>query len=256
MSASRHPGEVYQLPPGVAEPTDTKQRRHLLVSHNSDTDTAAVVAYSSTRDTEARLGKGAHVTIDPFSDEYGTDRGFDEITLVYLCRLRSVLTRHVRDCRGRVIDEMPEVRRVLASSLGLGMGTARAGLAAGSFRGQLVRFTPATQQKTLTPWGVIVTEPYYSLRRRYQHVLPIYVFKSLSMLRRGDLIVEEREWLNGIEASQVLISAENLFSPFLGNPAEAPTKDYQPEIEALSTQVIDRATMDEIDQTLRLYFDL
>ena len=89
-------------------------------------------------------------------------------------------------------------------------------------------------------------------------MLPLFPVTRYTRPQKGDLVLTGKDWSKEIDpdAKGILVSAQTLFCPFLGGLTPVPSSDYEPEIQALSTTVIDRASMDEIDQALRLYFDL
>ena len=95
---------------------------------------------------------------------------------------------------GRIIDEMPDIRRELHRALGLGTGTSATGPAAGSFRGHVAELSRALAAEMDTRFAVIVTDPGYSLARRYQLILPLLNAAEYNS-EPGDVIVSRTPWL-------------------------------------------------------------
>lgn len=242
------PGEVYALRPGVAEPTDPKQRPHLLLSRVTHGVAHGTVAYCSTEPTEAEFYI-SHEVFDPRATTY-KGAGFSERTYIYVGRLRPVPAHKITQFQGRVIDEMPRIRSKLVEALGLGKGTARgSGIAAGSNRGRIAIFSEATADRYLTYYGIVVTHPGYSRQRRYLTVVPIFL--NVPRPRPGDLIVEDEDWLAALDAPRALVAAEEIFSPFWGTePARQEIVDLHP------TAVVDDETMAAIEKRLVDYFEL
>lgn len=75
---------------------------------------------------------------------------------------------------GRIVEELPALRRSLRSALGIGTGSCGgSGVAGGSWRGRVVVPRPAVAEEVDCEHALIVTEPRYSLRERYQIVVPL-----------------------------------------------------------------------------------
>jgi hypothetical protein len=243
----RYPGEVWYLPREAREEGDTKGRRHVLLTPCREAGDHATLAYASTQPTDARRG-GAHVWIDPARTRYGATglTGFNRPTYVYPCRLVNAASEEMDRMVGRLIDEMAEVRSTLADALGLGTGTCDgSGGAEGSWRGRVVRITDALAEETEFLYGVTVTEPGYSRRRRYQLVIPLLneeEFEADPLDIRVDdpsLAVLGREWNSALIATRLIQTAF-----------------HRREIAAWTGLVVTDAVMSQIDEALRSLFAL
>lgn len=243
------PGEVFELPPGRAEPTDPKDRLHLLLNQVTRGVSQGTVAYCSRQATEARKF-AEHVVFDPANTTY-RGAGFTDLTYIYVSRLRPVPQHQLTQFRGRLIDEMPGVRTALVKSLGLRSGTgAGNGPARGSNRGRIARFTDATTDRVYTRYGIVVTHPGYSNQCRYLTVVPLFL--NVPRPQPHDIIVEDEPWLAELEgATRALAAAEELFSPFWGSdPRRQEILDLHPRA------VADDGTMTVIEDRLIDYFEL
>jgi hypothetical protein len=241
----RYPGEVWFLPPDDDDQGDPKWRRHvLLTTCDESRDLPAVFAYASTQSTEAGRG-AAYVLFDPGSARYGKSghAGFTSATYIYPTRLVSVDPRDLRQFRGRLIEEMAELRLKLQEALGLGTGTTLGqGGAAGSWRGRVIRLTAEYAARTGFELGLIVTEPQYSNRQRYQIIIPLVLDVEPEL---GDVVVRDKEWLSNIEDG---LAFAVLAVPFVHSVFH-PTR----VMGYIGTEV-DEATMAEVDDGLRALF--
>jgi len=188
------------------------------------------------------------VWIDPARTRYGASglTGFNRPTFVYPCRLVNAASEEMDRMVGRLIDEMSEVRSTLADALGLGTGTCGgSGKAEGSWRGRVVRVTDALAEETEFLYGVTVTEPGYSRRRRYQLLVPLLnedEFEGDSLdIRVEDpsLAVLGREWNSALIATRLIQTAF-----------------HRQEIAGWSGLVVTEAVMAQIDEALRSLFAL
>jgi hypothetical protein len=243
----RYPGEVWLLPPDDDEHGDPKWRRHvLLTACDQGRDDPAVFAYASTQSTEAGRG-AAYVLFDPASTRYGKSghAGFTAATYIYPARLVSVDPGDLRQFRGRLIDEMAGLRLKLQEAMGLGAGTTLGpGAAAGSWRGRVIRLTPDYAARTGFDHGLVVTEPQYSNRQRYQIIVPLILDVEPEP---GDVVVRDNAWLSDIEDG---LAFAVLAVPFVHSVFH-PTRVWG-DVGA----VVDEATMTEIDDALRALFAL
>lgn len=241
----RYPGEVWFLPPDDDDHGDPKWRRHVLLTTCDETrDPPAVFAYASTQSTEAGRG-AAYVLFDPASTRYGKSghAGFTSATYIYPTRLVSVDPADLRRFRGRLIDEMAELRLKLQEALGLGTGTTHGqGGAADSWRGRVIRLTPDYATRTGFELGLIVTEPQYSNRQRYQIIVPVVLDVEPEP---GEVAVRDKEWLSDIADGLVFAVLAVPFVHSVFHPTRV--------IGDIGTKV-DEATMAEIDDALRALF--
>jgi hypothetical protein len=243
------PGEVFELPPGRAEPTDPKDRQYLLLNRVRTGVRQGTVAYCSTRATEARY-RIEHILFDPAKTSY-RGAGFTEPTFIYLGRLRPVPAHHLTQFRGRLIDDMPAARQALVKALGLRTGTASGtGHARGSNRGRIVEISPSEAERKYTPYGIVVTHPAYSKQQRYMTVVPLFL--NVPRPQPLDIIIDDEPWLAELEgATRALAAAEEVYSPFWGGVPEK-----QEVIGLHPRAVVDEATMTVIEDRLIDYFEL
>jgi hypothetical protein len=241
----RYPGEVYFLPRGAAEGGDTKPRRHVLLANCEDGADLAGFAYASTQLTEAAWG-APNALVNPAATKYRRT-GFSRPTYVYPSRIVSVDPECLEEPEGKVIDELPLIRTALSEALGLGTGTSNGrGPAAGSWRGRIVRLKPTIAEEVGGMLAVIVSDPEYSKAERYQNVVPILSFDEYEALD-SDVEIADTSLLEKVDKS--------LHRAFLWTRAVFAV--FQPtEVEVSSLVTIDEATIAELDESLRLHFEL
>lgn len=114
------------------------------------------------------------------------------------------------------------------------------------WRGRVVRLTHACREAIGYGFGVVVTDPAYSRRERYQIIVPVASTGEFESEPR-DLIVSGGDWLRAIspEASEVLAAigyVQAVFHPL--------------EIEGWTGYVVDDSTMNRIETALVERFDL
>jgi hypothetical protein len=244
----RNPGEVWFLPPDAVEGGDAKGRRHVLLTECEDQDDTGVFAYASTQTTEAVFGAAA-LLVDPERTPQGRSgqSGFERPTYIYPSRLVGASTDEMTRMVGRLVDELVELRELLRRALGIGAGVNTERLSSGrSWRGRIVRFSEIIQQEMDCAHGLIVTEPAYSIRQRYQVVVPVLDLREFESTGT-DVVVEEKEWLPLLfgEAAAAAFAIEMIQTVF------HPT-DIQGEMVA----VVDDETASRIDARLLQLFDL
>lgn len=243
----RYPGEVWFLPPEAEDEGDPKWRRHvLLTACDESRDEGAVLAYASSKATEAGYG-AAHLFFDPDTTAYGRSgrAGFDQATYVYPVRLVAADPADLRRLTGRLIDEMAELRARLHDALGLGTGTTGAGDAArGSWRGRIVRLDAGYAARTGFDLALVVTDPRYSTRRRYQVIVPLVTGVEPEP---GEVPVRDRPWLARIAEG---LGFGVLVVPFVHSVF------HGTRIAADTAIAVDRATMMAVDDALRVLFGL
>jgi hypothetical protein len=102
------------------------------------------------------------VLVDPSGATFAVT-GLREATYVYPSRLVTEEILRLGQPIGRVLDEMPAVRRELRLALGIGLGTAHTpGPALGSLRGQLIQLGPTLAEQLTTRYAVVVANPTYA----------------------------------------------------------------------------------------------
>jgi hypothetical protein len=226
----RYPGEVWVLPPEQRAEGDIKWRRHVLLVPCEDEGGNGTLAYASTSNTEGAFG-GASLLIDPATSPRC---GFSAGTYVIPCRLVSIASEDMDYRTGRLSREMEPLRRVLHGALGIGRGPGR-------LRGCIAELGAELAEEAGFDMGVIITEPDYSLARRYQLILPLLDATEYEA-KPSDIVVSGKPWLAdlgvGIFAVELVQSA---FHP----------------IEVVRTLTrVDDTTLARIDQALVRMFGL
>jgi len=245
--------ETFDLPPEGTLGGDTKgSRPHVLLRGCAPGDAVANLAYASTKGDEARRKpRPAVVCVD--RDETGyAGTGLTQKTWVYLSRLVISHPSDLKGPRGALDSEWEEIRSKLFASFGIGTGTAAHGTAAGSWRGCIVRLTPAFRDELQgAEHALVVTEPAYSRRRGYQHLVPIY-HGADSFGEEDDLVAQGR-WVSQI--------APGSASAFLAIPAvfsgcETGRPRIPGHMAQLTAAVVDQQTMERVDSALVSWFGL
>jgi len=238
----RYPGEVWFLPPEARVGGDPKGRRHVLLTACAEADDVGIMAYASTQRTEVEHG-AANVLLDPAATAYGRRglTGFSRPTYLYPSRLIPASSDDFRHMAGRIVDEMPALRRALRHALGLGAGSSvGTGPAAGSWRGCIVSLAPEMQREIGFGQGIIVTEPAYSNAERYQLFVPIDELREFDPLE-GDLAIPRPTWW----PADVLVAIPEVQSAF-----------HPTEISRWTGNAVGDDTMDRIDVALAELFGL
>jgi hypothetical protein len=235
---AHHPGEVWFLPPEAEEGGDPKCRRHVLLTPCEDVGDIGVFSYASTRPTEVRFG-ASYLLVRP------SPRGaFTQMTWVYLSRLVPVRSESFLRVTGQLIDEMPQLRRLLRHALGIGTGTGSAD--GGGWRGRFVRLSRSRSESIGYEHAIVVTEPRYSERQRYQIVVPVDDLRAFEP-QLGDVTVTTGEWFRAIasDVPGVLVAIPDVQSVF-----------HLHDIDDWAGTVVDGATMAKVEAALLELFDL
>ncbi|HEX6746067.1 MAG TPA: hypothetical protein VF092_02045 [Longimicrobium sp.] len=241
----RYPGEVWFLPPDAQHGGDSKARRHVLLTTCEDAGDIGVFAYASTQPTEANFG-AASLLVVPGASRYDHS-GFSKPTYVYPGRLVPAVSEDFLRMVGRLIDEMPELRRLLRKALGFGTGTSLGqGSAAGSWRGRVVEIGAVLRQYIGYAHGVVLTEPEYSRQARYQVIVPIDDIRAFEPAA-DDLVITDAEWFRELDSEMpaALVAIADVQSVF--HPAE---------IVGWTGVVVDDATIARIEAALAALFAL
>lgn len=241
----RYPGEVWFLPPDAAEGGDAKERRHVLLTSCTNHDDDGILAYASTQATEAAFG-AASLLLDPGRTHHGRAgrTGFDLPTYIYPSRLVGASANEMRHMVGRLVDELAELRVLLRKALGIGTGTSMT--ARSSWRGRIVRFSEAIRREMDCSYGLVITEPVYSSRQRYQLVVPVLDMREFDSAGM-DVVVEGKEWLPLVfgDAQAVAFAVEMIQTVF-----------HPTEIGVHPPTVVDGDTVSRIEARLLEMFDL
>ena len=227
----RYPGEVWLLAPECRVEGDIKWRRHVLLVPCEDEDDIGTLAYASTSNIESAFG-GASVLVDPGASPRC---GFSARTYVMPCRLVSVASEDMDRKTGRLSHEMVPLRRMLRSALGIGCGRGR-------LRGCIAELGEELAAEAGFGMGMIITEPGYSLARRYQLILPLLDATEYAA-KPGDVVVSGQPWLAELEAG--------IFAVELIQSAFHPT-----EVARTLGRMVDEETIARVDQALVQMFRL
>lgn len=147
---------------------------------------------------------------------------------------------------GRIIDELPDIRRALRRALGLDTGTAASGREMGSLRGHVIVLSDPLTDECGARYGVVVTEHGYSIAGRYQIFLPVLNAEAFHA-ERDDVVVAGEAWLNAMSPppSTAIIATRLVQTAF------------QPlDVKAILPVLVSQATIRAIDQALIEVFGL
>ena len=127
--------------------------------------------------------------------------------------------------------------------MGLKTGTTLGqGGAAGSWRGRVIRLTAEYAARAGFELGLIITEPQYSNRQRYQILVPLILDVEPEP---GEVVVRGKEWLLDIEDGLAFAVLAVPFVHSVFHPAR---------VAGDVAAMVDEATMAEVDDALRALF--
>lgn len=238
----RRAGQVFWLDAGATWMNQDKPRPFVLANAYSP-DLPATLVYGSTQETEKRIG-AACVEVNPVAG--GVNRnGLTARTYFYpgalLLAHHPDLPPHV----GFLGRSLSALRAALRTALGIGRGSCLSHrMYAGSRRGRIVLLAGPVARLLHTRFAIVLTEPRYSARKKYQLVVPV--------LRATDAEPDENHL--------------RIFSPVWRKVWNQPTESallpialtmsvWQPDHVARETEyVVDDDTLAEIDRRLCEYF--
>lgn len=240
------PGQIYYLPPEIREGPRKGHRPHLVLSLCTPESDTATFAYGSTRSTDAVRG-AAHVLVNPYATRYrGT--GLSLPTYFYPSRLLSFGLEDLPEPSGRIIDELPEIRRQLRIALGLGQGvTAEPSYRGANRRGRIAEYVRQAAEELGTTHGLVITERNYSRACLQQTTIPILDAAEYDA-RAGDVVIHRTgsRWPAEFAHTEALILAVPMI-----------TSIYEPDsLARYSPDVISEQTMHDIDAALERHFGL
>ena len=237
-------GNLYILPAEDDPDGDPKDRAHVALSIIDPLSDLITLAYCSTQRAEAEHG-APYVLIDPTGPTFKVT-GLHEATYVYPSRLVTEEVLRLGRPIGRVLDEMPAVRRELRSALGIGLGTAHtAGPALGSLRGQLIQLGSLLAEQLATTHAIVVTNPIYARKQRYLNIIPLYDADEYEPAT-VDVIWDRGVWGGKLALpASVLVCVSAICSCFGLN---------QNHVGAVLGQVVGDERMKSIDQALLRHF--
>lgn len=175
---------------------------------------------------------GASILVDPTRSP---GCGFSALTYVAPCRLVVAVSEDMGRLAGRLSRDMAPLRLALHRALGIGRGPQ-------SLRGRIVELAEELSAKAGFRMGVIVTEPVYSLARRFQLIVP-WLDAAEYLPKPGDVIVSGAAWLDQRKSGILAVD--------LVQTAYHPT-----EIARTLRRVVDEETISRIDQALVQMFGL
>lgn len=237
-------GNLYILPAEEDPGGDPKDRAHLVVSLVDPLSDLITLAYCSTQSLEADLGS-PHVVIDPAGRTFAVT-GLTEATYVYPSRLVTEEILRLGSPIGRVLDEMPAVRRELRSALGIGLGTAHTpGTALGSLRGQVIQLGPVLGEQLATRYAAVVANPTYARRQRYLNIVPL--FDADEYEAAGvDVTCDRGPWAYGLALPPRVLVCVSAICSCYGLDSN--------HLGAVLGKVVDDETMQSIDDALVSHF--
>jgi hypothetical protein len=237
-------GNLYILPAEEDPGGDPKDRAHLVVSLIDPLSDLITLAYCSTQGTEADLGS-PNVLIDPAGPAFAVT-GLREATYVYPSRRVTEEILRLGQPIGRVLDEMPAVRRELRSALGIGLGTAHTpGTALGSLRGQLIQLGPILADQLATWYAIVVANPTYARKQRYLNIVPLFDADEYEPAT-VDTVCDRRAWAAGLALPEnILVCISATCSCYGSDPNH---------LDAVLGRVVDDETMQSIDDALVRHF--
>jgi hypothetical protein len=185
------------------------------------------------------------VLIDPAGPTFAVT-GLREATYVYPSRLVTEDILRLGRPIGRVLDEMPAVRRELRSALGIGLGTAHtSGAALGSLRGQLIQLGPLLAEQLATRYAIVVANPIYARKQRYLNIVPLFdadEYEPASV----DITCDRGPWADGLALpASVLVYVSAICSCYGSD---------RNHLDAVLGKVIDDESMHSIDDALVRHF--
>jgi hypothetical protein len=187
----------------------------------------------------------ACLRVDPAASPC-TRTGFAKPTFVYPSRLVPAASEDFQRMTGRLIDEMPELRRRLQHAPGLGTGIAGQPGTEGSWRGRVIEFARNRREKIGFERGVVLTEHLYSARKRYQIVVPIDDLHGFEA-EPEDVEIPGADWFRHFDPSSpgVLVAIADVQSVF--HPAD---------IARWAGVVVDEPTVARMETALARLFAL
>jgi hypothetical protein len=205
--SDRPAGHVFILPHDRVPSSDAKDRGYVLLNRCAPPE-LGTLAYRSSKSTERdQFGApAASLAAVPSVLSVGRrrhgDRGSARDSLLYPTRLVSWPSDDLVRSSQTVVTLLRSIRQTTSIALGMGTGThVSAGL---GHRGKLLRLSHGGSEVLPFRWGVILTEPQYSVEQRWQVLVPIFrrVHTPLpSDVRIGDQADGERpapKWLSAI----------------------------------------------------------
>jgi hypothetical protein len=240
------PGQVYYLPPELREGPGKGDRPHLVLSLCAPGADTSTFAYGSTKATDALRG-AAHVLVDPGAGRCG-GTGLSRPTYFYPSRLLTFAIDDLPEPAGRIVDELPAIRRQLRGALGLGQGVTREPNARGANRrGRIAEYTPAISQELGATHCLLVTESRYSRTALQQTTIPLLNAMEFNATP-GDVLVQNTSGWQGRFALRL--------HPLLIAVPMITTVHERDGIARYTRTIVSEETMRDVETALVLHFGL
>ena len=240
------PGQVYYLPPELREGPGKGDRPHLVLSLCAPGAETSTFAYGSTKATDALRG-AAHVLVDPFATR-SRGTGLSRPTYFYPSRLLTFAIDDLPAPSGRIVDELPAIRRELKRALGIGQGVTReASFRGANRRGRIAEYAPAISEELGATHCLVVTEARYSRTALQQTTIPI-LNAMLYDATPGDVLVENTSGWQGRFSLRV--------HPILLAVPLITTVHERDSIARFTRTIVSEATMRDVEAALTLQFGL
>jgi hypothetical protein len=242
----RRCGDVHTLPLESLAGADVKPTRPWLLVHDpAEGEGSNVLAYGTSRDTEAIEGATAlDIRWRRLSGHFAESRFFT-------VRLRTEPAEEVPERIGYARDRSDDIRAALRQSLGIGTGVGSSPRPTIQ-RGQVVVLSAeVTEYLDGARTAVIVTEPRYSALRRHQLLLPVYSGED-DVAQPGEVECE-RPWVQSLPGAptRIVIATTTILTH------SEPGRPRRPGgIVGLTVARLDAATMENVDASLTAHLHL
>jgi hypothetical protein len=240
------PGQVYYLPPELREGPGKGDRPHLVLSLCAPGAETSTFAYGSTKATDALRG-AAHVLVDPCATRCG-GTGLSRPTYFYPSRLLTFAIDDLPEPAGRVMGELPAIRKQLTCALGLGQGVTReANCRGANRRGRIAEYTREISQELGATHCLVVTEARYSRTALQQTTIPLLNAMEYDAAP-GDVLVQSTSGWQGRFALQL--------HPVLLAVPLITTVHERDSLARYTRTIVSEATMRDVEAALMLHFGL
>jgi hypothetical protein len=240
------PGQVYYLPPELREGPGKGDRPHLVLSLCAPGAETSTFAYGSTKATDALRG-AAHVLVDPYATRCG-GTGLSRPTYFYPSRLLTFAVDDLPEPAGRIVDELPAMRKQLKRALGLGQGVTREANGRGANRrGRIAEYTRGISRDLGATHCLVVTEARYSRSALQQTTVPLLNAMEYDATP-GDVLVQSTSGWQGRFAFQL--------HPVLLAVPLITTVHERDSLARYTRTIVSEATMRDVEAALMLHFGL
>lgn len=247
-SRVHNPGTMFWMPPYRGLPGDPTHsgHPHALIVPAEPARTCTLV-YGSTSAAEEAVGGQCHL-VQPQRTGVGHN-GLSKATRFYTGVLSLRAYEDLPERRGWLGKEVPDLRKKLRRSLGVGKGCAgEAKHEPRSWRGRIVQLSQFVENTLGSDLGVLVTEPRYSAEQRYQVVVPIIDGTGVTEVVSPALRITSPPWVN--------LLGDEVTDAILLVPSTVSVRHTNEYIVSDTGSVLNRAHMDAIDEHLCIWFGL